>query len=731
MTKVVRVVGGAVGIAVSFIPGMGWLQVPSIALLLGGAQEYLTKKPRISDPGDPFRDLTVNISDPVGALPVIYGDMNVGVHRVWARTENETVDGTLNRNRFLYILCAVCHGPVKDFPAIIIDGRVALIRSSTDPSRYFTLNYFDLVHAQWASGTDGQQAVIPKSDSRTITSIARTGANEVLHCTTSTAHNFAQGDVLRVTGNSIGGYNLPGGYTVQQVTGPTTLDIWPRTGQPTGTGTGGTIDYYNMDPTALANGIGPAWSAAKMGKGVAYLLVRLRFDETYFSGVPRIEVAVEGRTIKDTRSVTTLTISSTASAPARTGYSSTVDVTFSAAHGRAVGDQLLIAGHSAAYLNGFQRVDEVVSSTVARIYTPYSAGSGGTAEVMPFSTNPAMIVRDYLTSSRYGAAVPAAELDETALQTEANYCDESVLSKFPQTTRKDVTATTTTNPAQITTQAAHGFVTGHTVRIWNHPQAPFNGLWTVTVIDPTTFSIPYDNTSGTTTFAGARVQRYQNAARYRTSGVLSPAESLKTNLEKLMTSYRASMVYQAGIYRTWTRRVAYPGAFELTPQNIIPGTFRFHRPGLNEMANRMRAAYYLVYRQAVGNFEVTTGRADFIEWPTAVGYTNPELTTEDNGFESLHEIDLPCATDGFIAEQIAQIVRAESRTGLIVGVTAKLDALQLAVGDLVPVTHDTPQWNRKKFWVMNITIQPEGLVNLVLLEYSAAAYTTKWYPDET
>jgi hypothetical protein len=747
MTKVVRVVGGIVGAVIGiWVP---FLRAPSIALLLGGIQEMLLKKPRISQPGDPFRDLSTNVSDPVGPLPIIYGVQTVGVHRVWGRTEDETVNGVTTKNRFLYLLCAVCHGPIQEIVSVHLDGQLALVKG-TEPNRFLQgavaythwiqagFDWYDAVHAQWASGSDGQQAVIPTTNPRTITSIQRTGGggvNDDLSLVTTTNHAFQAGDTISVTGNSVAGYNLQGGYTVKSIAGPVTIVLTPRSGQPVGTGTGGTVDHYNMDPSTLATGIGLPWSAAKQGKGVAYLLMRFRFDDTKFTGqIPHIEVNVKGRMITDTRTTLTMTVSSTASGPARTGYASTTDVTFTSNHAMAVGDHRYFSGHSVAYLNGYQRVDEVVDLDTIRIFTPYSAGTGGAAALLVWSINPAMIARDYLVSPRYGVATPMTELDETALQTEANYCDESVLGKYPETKRKTIASIAQTDPAQVTTvEAAHDLTTGQTVRIWGCPITGANGTWTATVIDADTFSIPFNNVGGGGPVTTGFVQVARTIARYSTNAVLSPAESLKTNLEKLMTAYRAQMVYQGGVYRTWTRRVAYPSAFELTPNNIIPGTFRFHRPGLTEMANKVRAAYFETYQQSTGvavPILFPASRPDFVEWPSAVGYTNPELTTEDNGFESMHEIDLACTTDPFIAEQIAQIVRAESRTGLIVGLTVKQDALQLAVGDVVPVTHDTPQWNRKKFWVMQIAIQPDGLVGLTLLEYSAAAYTTKWYPDE-
>jgi hypothetical protein len=43
-----------------------------------------------------------------------------------------------------------------------------------------------------------------------------------------------------------------------------------------------------------------------------------------------------------------------------------------------------------------------------------------------YSTNPALVIRDYLTNASYGFAASTAEIDDTAFQTAANICDESV-----------------------------------------------------------------------------------------------------------------------------------------------------------------------------------------------------------------------------------------------------------------------------------------------------------------
>lgn len=67
----------------------------------------------------------------------------------------------------------------------------------------------------------------------------------------------------------------------------------------------------------------------------------------------------------------------------------------------------------------------------------------------------------------------------------------------------NVNGVSQTNPAVVTTAAAHGFATGNIVYIAGTNVAGINGLaWTVTVLTGTTFSIVYDNTGGPVPAAG-------------------------------------------------------------------------------------------------------------------------------------------------------------------------------------------------------------------------------------
>tara|TARA_Y100000004_G_scaffold193095_1_gene254934 strand:- start:176 stop:3049 length:2874 start_codon:yes stop_codon:yes gene_type:complete len=70
-----------------------------------------------------------------------------------------------------------------------------------------------------------------------------------------------------------------------------------------------------------------------------------------------------------------------------------------------------------AFPNGIPNVSALVKGK--KLYDPRT---GSTA----YSTNPALVIRDYLTNSSYGFAAASGEIDDTAFTTAANICDESI-----------------------------------------------------------------------------------------------------------------------------------------------------------------------------------------------------------------------------------------------------------------------------------------------------------------
>lgn len=351
------------------------------------------------------RDLGANITDPVASLPVIYGKARIGIHRVFLKT----TPAASTDKTYLWIVGALCHGPIAGIDEIYLDGRQVFDtngRPQTVSVDGVNLPFVSYAHVWKAYGTAGQVTVLDNAaGAKTVTATLRVNDHQQ-RITTSAAHGFVVGDIIAEV-SAVSGLAAGHGYGVRSVESSTqfTVEIPEGNAVTDGDG-GGTVDHYTPNLDTL---LGTDWSAEHRGRGVAYIVLRLRFNEQHFpAGLPRVEAVVRGIAAKDPRSVTTFTISSSAAGAAVTGMASTAEITTAAAHGLAVGDIVEIAGHSRTELNGTQRVDAVVDSDTFRVHTPLSgAGSGGIGFKRPHATNPAICIRDYLTNRVYGPGLTA------------------------------------------------------------------------------------------------------------------------------------------------------------------------------------------------------------------------------------------------------------------------------------------------------------------------------------
>ncbi|MGH7471825.1 MAG: phage tail protein, partial [Longimicrobiales bacterium] len=249
-----------------------------------------------------------------------------------------------------------------------------------------------------------------------------------------------------------------------------------------------------------------------------------------------------------------------------------------------------------------------------------------------WSANPALVIRDYLTSTKYGCAMTEAEIDDTTIIDAANYCDE--------------------------------------------------------VINTTAY----------------------NGPRFTCNGAAETGRPRRDNLAELLSACRGELVHQAGKFRLIVRRPTVATSFQLTEDNIV-GDWEFVRAGA-DAPNSVTAAYVDPARE----YQVRE-----ITWPDA-GQSNGFLSA-DNGIAAHTRVELPFTTDYYIAQQIGMVALREAREDVTIAVTAKESALFLQPGDVVPVTHSTPGFSSKHFWVAALGILPDATVRLVLREYDANAYT--------
>ena len=283
-----------------------------------------------------------------------------------------------------------------------------------------------------------------------------------------------------------------------------------------------------------------------------------------------------------------------------------------------------------------------------RVYDPRNTSSGPNSDGWInyaasgiSSDNPALCILDYLTSKRYGCAVPYAArdggtddfIDEASFETAADYCDDMV-------------------------------------------------------------SVPGGGTE----------------KRFRMNAVIHTGRITGANLTEMLATCRGSLIFQNGKYRLVINGTASAESFELTEDNIV-GEINWSRLGAN-IPNRIEATF----PDSVDGEYV----ANSVVWPLADDDT---YLDEDNGVENRIEIELPYTTGYYQALRTAMVMLKEARNDVVAEIVATQAAYQLQVGEVVKVTHEGPGWDELLMRVNAVSLTPEGLVRLVVQQYTAAAYT--------
>jgi hypothetical protein len=472
----------------------------------------------------------------------------------------------------------------------------------------------------------------------------------------------------------------------------------------------GTTD---VDGSSLNDVDGSDWSAiVDKGGGLAGVLFKLSYDADVYANVPVITAKVKGNHVEDTRDEITGTISFNTStevinhADVSTGSwaaDDRVEVTSGANEGIYTIDS--VSGDDITVVENLPSTTSY-STTIKRWAHPDNGGD-----------NPALCIRDYLLSDIYGPGLAEADIDEASFETMADYYDEDVLidSDPPIGTQTRYTCNgwlDTSRPinavlAELLSSCRGNLVLeGGTYRLFTNRSDEISGI-------NVTFNHNDPGRDTVVLASGSFLAFGFQKADY----VVVDGSSLNDGTHQIfeVTASTLSMVNavefvdegpSAGI--TLTRK---PHLVELTEDNIV-GDWEFSEAGAESKINVVRATFI---------------DADKSYAPVETQYPNPgesnTYLTADNSWENRLEFDLPLTNNVYMVEQISMIRLQESRWGISAAVTCMQEALQLQVGDIVPVTHSTPSWTDKKFLVMGMTLLPTAHVRLLLREYDPDQYS--------
>jgi hypothetical protein len=99
------------------------------------------------------------------------------------------------------------------------------------------------------------------------------------------------------------------------------------------------------------------------------------------------------------------------------------------------------------------------------------------------------------------------------------------------------------------------------------------------------------------------------------------------------------------------------------------------------------------------------------------------MKASDGGFLLEGRFDFTTITTQYQAEEMAEVILRRSRQALSLGITVSFDAYDLAIGDIVNITHSSLGFSAKPFRVIGITFNEDFTVGLSLVEYQATHYT--------
>jgi hypothetical protein len=478
---------------------------------------------------------------------------------------------------------------------------------------------------------------------------------------------------------------------------------------------------------------GSDWSATTdTGKGIACAVCRFAnlvmfgvledggIDPTVrkpaFRGPPPIAAVVRGNFVEDPRSTVSGVNVTFANANPDTITRASGSFVTDDWH---VGDRVLVTGSTSN--NGTFTIATVAATVLTLVTGDALAAEGPVAGVTltrwasptTGGDNPALCIRDYLLSPVYGCNY-AGFLNEASFAAGADYCDELVEYEIGEKTVSTSDAATD----RVTTATAHGWATGDEVRIAGHTGSTpsLNGDHLITVTTTTTFTL--DGVNITVGGTGGTVVRLETLKRFTCNGVVDTGRHTRENIDALLSSCRGQLPWEQGQWRLVIRSDAAP-AFPLAidPSNII-GQWQFRNAGSEERWNLAKASYI---DPLDGEYQAAE-----TQWPP-LG-SNAYLAA-DNNFQNRLDMALPFTMDELMAQHIAQVTLNEARNGISCQLVCTEQLLQHSVGDRVTVTHPTPGWTEKPFWITAMDIRPDLTIGLSLMEYQPDAYALETMSD--
>ena len=203
------------------------------------------------------------------------------------------------------------------------------------------------------------------------------------------------------------------------------------------------------------------------------------------------------------------------------------------------------------------------------------------------------------------------------------------------------------------------------------------------------------------------------------NAVLDTSKKIIDNTRTLLKGCRGYLPYTSGKYRLVIETTG-SASITLTEDDIFGG-FSVSSPNKNDKYNRVICSYVSPDK----NWQI-----DEVQFPPiddsglASADRHATMKSADGGFLLEGRYDFgQVITSPYQAEEMAEIILRRSREAIQLSINAGGNAYDLAIGDIVNVTHSSLGYSAKAFRVISLSFNEDFTVGLNLTEHQNSHYT--------
>ena len=200
--------------------------------------------------------------------------------------------------------------------------------------------------------------------------------------------------------------------------------------------------------------------------------------------------------------------------------------------------------------------------------------------------------------------------------------------------------------------------------------------------------------------------------------IIDTSKKIMENVREILKGCRGYLPFASGEYKLLIETTG-SASITLTEDDIIGG-YNLSSEDKNSKYNRVIVSFVNPSR----NWQV-----DEVQFPEIddSGYTSADqhatMKAADGGFLLENRVDMKTITSPYQALEMAEVICRRSRDALRLDINCGGDAYDLAIGDIVAITHSSIGFSAKNMRVVGFTFNEDYTIGLSLIEHQDAHYT--------